>query len=146
MRRKEANQFRLLNLRHDLGVQLLALYLLLVIPVLTATLIFDRVAGQQIRAEVRASDLSLARAIATETDLSLRDALDAVRNLAQYPAVIASNPQGMAAIFATLRDARPEVNLVYRLDSDGTMVYHYPEGPGSTVGQDFSFRDYFRAR
>jgi C4-dicarboxylate-specific signal transduction histidine kinase len=24
------------------------------------------------------------------------------------------------------------------------MLYHYPEGPGSTVGVDFSFRDYFR--
>jgi hypothetical protein len=64
MQRKAAGLSRLLALRHDLGVQVLALYLLLVIPVLTATLIFDRVAGQNIQAEVRTSDISLARAIA----------------------------------------------------------------------------------
>jgi PAS domain S-box-containing protein len=106
-------------------------------------LIFDLVVGQRIQAEIRASDLSLARAIATETELSLQGALRAVENLSEAPGVIAAKPAAMQPIFAAVSGARPDVNLVYRLNESGTMVYHYPAGPGSTVGQDFSFRDYF---
>lgn len=136
--------FSLLHLRRDLGIQLLTLYLLLVIPALTAILIFDAITGRQIQAEVKASDLSLTRAIAKETDQRLQSALVAVENLATYPAVIASDPQGMEAIFAIASSARPDVNLIYRLTPQGMMLYHYPPGPSSTVGTDFSFREYFK--
>jgi PAS domain S-box-containing protein len=50
----------------------------------------------------------------------------------------------MADIFSTLINVRSDVNLVYRLGPDGIMLYHYPEGPESTVGRDFSFREYFQ--
>lgn len=133
-----------LSLQRDLGLQLLALYLLFVGPVVVAALIFDHVASQRIESDVKAADLALARAIAQETNTALGDALQSVENLASYQEVISMDKRGMEAIFTTLMSARPDVNLVYRLDSQGLMVFHVPLGPGTTVGQDFSFRDYYQ--
>ena len=131
-------------LRRDLSLQLLALYLLFVGPVVIASVIFDRQATQRLESDVEASDQALARAIALETSAALESALLSVRQLAEYPAVIAADPAGMENIFQILLNTRSDVNLVYRLGADGTMIYHYPAGgPSSTVGQDFSFRDYF---
>ncbi len=132
------------SIRHDLGLQLLALYLLFVGPVVVASLIFDRLASQRIEDDVKAADLALARAIAQETNTALDHALQAVENLAGYPDVILQEKDGMLSLFTTLMSARPDVNLVYRLDEKGIMIFHVPTGPGSTVGDDFSFRDYFQ--
>jgi PAS domain S-box-containing protein len=129
---------------NDLGIQLLALYLLLIVPFLLTLLIFDGLVGQRIREDVQTSDLSLARAIAQETDLSIGNALNMVAGLATYPGVIEADPSKMEPLFQVILNTRPDVNLVYRLDAKGTMIYHYPTGPGSTVGEDFSFRDYFQ--
>jgi signal transduction histidine kinase len=128
----------------DLGVQLLALYLLLTLPFLLTLWIFDGLVGQRIREDVQTSDLSLAQAIAQETDLSIGTALNMVEGLAAYPGVINANSAEMEGIFRTILDTRPDVNLVYRLDAKGMMTFHYPIGPGSTVGTDFSFRDYYQ--
>ncbi len=102
---------RLFLFHHDLGIQLLALYLLLIVPFLLALLIFD---------------------------------LTMVAGLAPYPSVIEADPTEMESLFQVVLNTRPDVNLVYRLDAKGTMLYHSPRGPGSTVGDDFSFRDYFQ--
>ena len=75
----------------DLGLQLLALYLFLVIPFLMTLWVFDSLVGERIRTDVEANDLALANAIAQETYLSLQNALQAVEELASYPAVIASD-------------------------------------------------------
>ena len=131
-------------IRRDLGLQLLALYLLFVAPVILASILFDRVASRRLENDVKASDLAIARAIAQETDTNIKNALLAVQELAGYPAVINADQAGMETLFKNLMTARPDVNLVYRLDTDGMMVFHYPTGPGSTVGEDFSFRDYFK--
>ncbi len=131
--------------RRDLGLQLLALYLLLIIPFLLTLWVFYGLVGQRIRADVQTSDLALAQAIAQETDLSIGNALDMVAGLARYPGVTETNEQEMAELFDVILTTHPNINLVYRLDADGIMVYHYPEGPTSTVGIDFSFRDYFEA-
>ncbi len=128
----------------DLGLQLLALYLLLIIPFLLTLWIFDGLVGQRIREDVQTSDLSLAQAIAQETDLSIGTALNMVAGLASYPGVVAADIPSMEGIFQTILNTRPDVNLVYRLDASGRMFYHYPTGPGSTIGDDFSFRDYFQ--
>ncbi|MEW5941881.1 MAG: hypothetical protein AB1750_19635, partial [Chloroflexota bacterium] len=120
----------------DLGLQLLALYLLLIIPFLLTLWIFDGLVGQRIRADVQTSDLALAQAIAQETDLSIGNALDVISGLGTYPGVIESDQGEMADLFATILTTHPNVNLVYRLDAQGIMVYHYPEGPTSTVGVD----------
>jgi PAS domain S-box-containing protein len=50
----------------------------------------------------------------------------------------------MDEVFSVIFNTTPDVNLVYRLDANGIMLYHYPAGPTSTVGNDFSFRDYFQ--
>ncbi|GAB4482240.1 MAG: hypothetical protein OHK0031_04760 [Anaerolineales bacterium] len=131
-------------LRENLGLQLWALYLLLVFPVIISLVIFDRVAGERIQKDVIASDLALARAIAQETQFTLKNALSAVRQLGEQPAVLRADPAGMDEIFSLMTLARLDVSLIYRLDAAGWMVYHYPTGPVSTVGRDFSFREYFR--
>lgn len=133
--------------RSDLRLRMLSLYLLFVIPVVIAALAFERIALPRLEAEIKASELALARAIAQETNTILDSSLQAVRQLEQYPEIIQADPAGMEEIFKILQAARPDVNLVYRLDANGIMLYHFPTGPGSTVGQDFSGRDYFqRAR
>ncbi len=129
---------------NDLGGQLLILYLVIIIPALGILLGFDYLAGQRIQIDVRANDLSLARAIALETDLSIIKSLETVEGLSSYPGVMDSSITEMRRIFMLLMQTRSDVNLVYRLDSEGTMLYHYPEGPGSTVGDDFSYRDYYQ--
>jgi PAS domain S-box-containing protein len=128
----------------DLGLQLFALYLLLIIPFLIALLIFDGLVGQRIREDVQASDLSLARSIAQEVDLTITQALGTVEGLSTYPGVIQADAGEMEKVFNVILNTSPDVNLVYRLDANGIMLYHYPEGPSSTVGTDFSFRDYFQ--
>lgn len=135
---------RWLSLNRDLGLQLLALYLLLIVPILITLLIFNQLVGVRIRENIEANDLSLARAIAQETDISINNSLKAVRELATYPDVIQANPAGMQQLFSIMLSTRPDVNLIYRLSDKGIMLYHFPTGPGSTVGVDFSFRDYFQ--
>ena len=125
-------------------MQLLALYLVFLAPVVVASLVFDRLASQRIESDAKAADLAVAHAIAQETNTSLDYALKSVENLAAYPPVISADKAGMEMLFSTLMSARPDVNLVYRLDARGIMDYHYPTGPGSTVGTDFSFRDYYK--
>jgi signal transduction histidine kinase/HAMP domain-containing protein len=135
---------RRIPFRGDLGLQLLALYLLFVLPVAGAALVFDRIASQRLQQDVQAADLGLARAIALETDATLSAALHSVQGLADNPAVLEMDIPGMQTVFSQLARTRPDVNLIYRLGPDGLMIYHYPEGPGSTVGVDFSYRDYFQ--
>jgi PAS domain S-box-containing protein len=132
------------TLRRDLGFQLLALYLLFVGPVVLASLVFDHLAAQRLEADVKATDLGLARAIAQETNTAMDSSMEAVRQLAKNPAVIAADPEGMQELFQFLLGVRSDINLIYRLSNDGRMLYHYPTGPGSTVGWDFSFRDYYK--
>lgn len=134
-----------LRFHRDLGWQLLALYLLLIIPLLVTLWFFDSVVGERIQNDVAANDLSLARAIAQETDLSISNALAAVEELANYPEVVAADIDSMQLLFDVVLNTRPDVNLVYRLDANGIMLYHSPAEPSSTVGVDFSFRDYFQS-
>ena len=128
----------------DLGLQLLALYLLLIIPFLITLWIFDGLIGVRIREDVQASDLSLAQSISQEVDLAISKALTTVQGLAKYPEVIQTDPKGMEDLFQLVINTSPDINLVYRLDAKGIMSYHYPAGPTSTVGEDFSFREYFQ--
>ncbi|MEW6405462.1 MAG: cache domain-containing protein, partial [Chloroflexota bacterium] len=135
---------RWLSIHRDLGLQLFAIYLLLIVPFLITLLVFDRLVGLRIREDMGANDLSLARAIAQETDISIDNSLRAVAELATYREVIAADEEAMEGLFKVAFDTRPEANLIYRLDEKGIMLYHYPPGPSSTVGDDFSFRDYFQ--
>lgn len=131
--------------RQSLALRLLALYLLFVVPVLGVALLFDVQASRRLQADVSAADLSLAEAIALETDALLLKAQQAVEAFARMPAVVEMDLGGMEKAFGTGAAARQDINLFYRLDADGIMIFHYPTGPGSTVGVDFSFREYFQA-
>ncbi|RME82690.1 MAG: GAF domain-containing protein [Caldilineae bacterium] len=132
------------SVRNSLGVQLLVLYVLFFGPVLTGALIFNYAARSRLEADVKAANLALAKAIALETSASLENAARTVENLAREPAVRENDVEGMRALFSHVAAARSDVNLIYRLDADGIMVYHYPEAGRSTVGVDFSFRQYFQ--
>lgn len=136
---------RAFPLRRDLGLQLLALWLMFVLLVVLAVIVFEGFASRRLAADIRAADLALARAVAQETDVAMENALTAVRQLGAYPEVIEAQQPDMAQLFAILLSGRNDVNLIYRLDAQGIMRYHYPVAPGSTVGDDFSFRDYFQA-
>lgn len=127
----------------DLRLQLLVLYLLFVIPIFILTIVFYYSASQRLRGDVAAADLSLARAIALETDAMLLKVKDAVEAFAKVPAVIQADPAGMESAFTAGAAARQDINLFCRLSNDAIMLYQYPPSPNSTVGQDFSFRDYF---
>ncbi len=144
LRQLRLHGFNGTSLRDDLGLQILALYLLFFVPVLFGALLFDNVSRINLENDVRAADLALAQAIALETNASLANAVHTVENLAQQPTVIDADTSGMVEIFRSVALARSDVNLVYRLGADGIMIYHYPEGPSSTVGVDFSFREYFQ--
>lgn len=129
--------------QQDFGLKLMALYILFVGPVIAAMLWIAHTTQSNLEDNIKAADLALARSIAQETDFAMRNALLAIEELSSYDAVIESNVAGMAEIFNNFMSARPEVNLVYRLDEAGQMVFHHPIGPTSTVGDDFSFREYF---
>lgn len=131
------------TLRANLGLQLLALYMLFVVPALAAALAFDVLAGSRLERDVRAADLALARSIALESDAALGNALRTVARLAETPAALSLDSTVLPPLFSAVKTARDDVDLVYLLDARGIMVYHYPEGPGSTVGQGFAFRDYY---
>ncbi len=135
---------RWLYLYRDLGVQLLALYLLLIVPFLITLLVFNQLVGVRIRENVEANDLSLAHAIAQETNNSINNSLQAVQELAAYPEVVQADSAGMDRLFSVAMNTHPNMNLIYRLSPSGIMLYHYPTGPGSTVGVDFSFRQYYQ--
>jgi hypothetical protein len=115
--------------RRDLGLQLLALYLLFVLPVVAAALIFDRAAGAQLERDVQAADLALGRSIALETDAFLQQALAAIDAVAHLPEVQSGDPAQFAPLFAAASAARSDINLFYFLDATGRMRYHYPVGP-----------------
>ena len=130
--------------RRDLGLQILSVYAIFLFPILIYGGIFDYVAGERLRNDAMAADLSLSRAIAQETDTILTSALYAVEQLGNYPGVITVDETAMQSLFSEFFTVRLDVNLVYRLDGTGLMVYHNPEGPSSTLGNDFSFRDYYQ--
>lgn len=132
------------KIQRDFGLQLLVLYLLLVIPSLSIIIVFDVVESQRIEQEAIARDLTLAKALARQTDIFVSNALNAVEELSKYPAVRSGSIENLPALFAIIQGSRSDIDLIYRLDSIGRMIYHYPAGATSTIGNDFSFRSYFQ--
>lgn len=132
--------------QRDLSLRLLSFYLVFVGILVIAALAFENLASNRLEDDVQRADLALARAVAQETNTFMDNALDAIQAISAYPAVMAADIPAMEPLFSALASARPDVNLVYRLNADGIMRYHYPvEGVESTVGTDFSFRDYFQS-
>ena len=95
---------RTFRLRRDLGLQLLALSVLFIGMVVVGTLLFESLAGQRLEADVKAADLALVRAIARETDIAMRNALEAMRQLGEQPAVLDADP--VYKMFPRLKERR----------------------------------------
>lgn len=132
--------------QRDLSLRLLAFYLGFVGIVVVAAMGFENLASTRLENDVKRADLALARAVAQETNTFMDNALTAIQAISAYPAVYAADIPAMEPLFGALASARPDVNLVYRLDANGIMLYHFPTaGVESTVGTDFSFRDYFQS-
>ncbi len=131
--------------RRDVRVQVVLMYAAMVAVVLAGFWQMARFAEQRLVADVEAADRALAQSIALETETSLRFALEAVAALAREDAVLNRDRRRLEVLFGTAMTARRDLILVYLLAEDGTMLFHYPLGPGSTVGWNFAFRDYFQA-
>lgn len=126
-------------------MQLLSIYLLLIVPFIIGLYFITKVTGERVEQEVQATDLSLARAVAQGTNITIRNALDAVEILSQYPAVIEADPEGMSEVFRVIMSGRPDIELIYRMDADGSILYYYPLGPRSILGAEYAYRDDYKS-
>lgn len=126
-------------------MQLLSIYLLLIVPFIIGLYFITKVTGERVEQEVQVTDLSLARAVAQGTNITIRNALDAVEILSQYPAVIEADPEGMSEVFRVIMSGRPDIELIYRMDADGSILYYYPLGPRSILGAEYAYRDYYKS-
>ena len=131
-------------LKNDLGLTLMALYILFMGPLVVAILIIAHSTQTRLEENIRAADFALARSIAQTTDLSMRNAMKTTRGLKSYSAVSQSDLEEMDILFSTVMHSRPETDLVYRLDQNGRMIFHYPVGPPKTINEDFSMMDFFQ--
>lgn len=132
------------RIRSDLSLQILALYTLLLIPIVVGALVFDRYSVERLRQDVMSEKVALAKAIAQETETTIQNSLTAIDQLSQQDAVLDADIAALEPIFDQVYRVRPEVNLIYRLGPDGIMLFHFPVGPSSTLGIDFSHRDYYQ--
>ena len=109
--------------KRDLRLQLLILYLLFVALVFSLTLLFYINAGQRLRVDVAAADLSLARAIALETDTSLLNLKETAQTFAEMPAIKQIDLAEMDRIFSTGLATRSDLSGFHRLSADGQIQY-----------------------
>ncbi|MEP6774677.1 MAG: cache domain-containing protein, partial [Chloroflexota bacterium] len=113
-------------LRRSLLRQLLGVYLIFVSAVLGTGLAVNFIVQDRLRSEVQSSDLALAQAIALETDDSLHDARDALRDMAAVPVVRNGDASGMLTAFRAFKAARKDVDRIYWLDANGIMGVSVP--------------------
>ncbi len=130
---------------HDLRTTLLAAYGLLIGWLVALGLLFHFWSADRLLRDAEASNRALAQAVGLETEAWLQDAIQGVEALARMEAVRRHDLRALPALFAPAFSARPDALMLFLLDRRGVMRYHYPEGPGSTVGWDFSFWNYFQA-
>ena len=125
----------------------MVLYIIFVGLMVVVTLSFARQTRRRLEEDIKATDLALARSIAQDTDVEMRNALQAVRELATSNSVLESDPYEMEDLFQTIMKVRPDISYIHRLNSQGFMLYHFPQEPVSHIGSDFSYQEYFqRAR
>ncbi|MEM9777362.1 MAG: hypothetical protein AAF902_22480, partial [Chloroflexota bacterium] len=134
----------MIRYRQDLSFQLLILYLVFVGSILILVLAFYRRETTRLLNEVKEADLSLAKAVALETnDIFLR-AQHASLSFAQMPAVVEASAGQMEALFTAGSTSREDVNRIARISRSGVMQYHYPSNININIGQDFSFEPYYQ--
>src|SRR5579859_1340488 len=129
--------------RQKISLQLLSLYLLFVIPVLLGGVglyVFQQNALPQ---NALQADLALSQAVAVEVGTNLRAATETVSEFSTAQAARTLDLKQLASIFANASNAHPDINLYFVCDPSGKMIINYPFSP-STIGQNFSSRDYFQ--
>jgi len=130
-------------IRQKIGPQLLSLYLLFIIPVLlggAGLYVFQQSVLTQ---NAYQADLALAQAVALEVGANLQAATEIDEELSTTQAAKNLDLQQLSYIFANSSHAHPNISLYYVCDPSGNMLINYPYSQ-STIGENFSFRDYFQ--
>jgi PAS domain S-box-containing protein len=130
-------------MRRSLLVQLLGTYGLFVAIVLGAGLLVNSIVQRQLQVEAQRADLALARAIALQIDIQLRNARNALNELVWLDDVREGDDAQKSAAFRAFKAARQDVDRVYWLDETGVMRVSVPTNP-RTLGTDFSEERLFR--
>lgn len=130
--------------RRSLLAQLLGVYLLFVAAIFAADYKVNDVAQQQVTAQVQTTDLAVAQEISRETDNKIRGAESTLIRLSRLPAVRQGNLSEMADAFRSFRAARPDVDLVYWLDSNGVLQLSIPSN-ARTLGESFAAEPIFNS-
>src|SRR5579872_666678 len=130
-------------IRQKISLQLLSLYLLFIIPVLlggAGLYVFQQSVLTQ---NAFQSDLALSQAVALEVGANLRATTEIDSELSSTQAAKDLNLPQLSSIFANAYRAHPNISLYYVCDPSGNMLINYPFHQ-STIGENFSFRDYFQ--
>ncbi len=112
-------------IRRSLLIQLLSVYLLFVIVVLTGGVVVDALVEQQLRNDAQVSDQALAQEIALQTSVQLHDAEDALISLGKL-VVQTPTSDAITTDFRTFQAARNTVDHVYWLDPLGGITVAWP--------------------
>ena len=112
-------------IRRSLLVQLLSVYLLFVVVVLTGGIAVDALVEQQLRNDAQVSDQALAQEIALQTSVQLHDAEDALISLGKL-VVQTHTSDAIITDFRTFQAARNTVDHVYWLDPLGGITVAWP--------------------
>jgi signal transduction histidine kinase len=124
-------------MRQSLLVQLLGMYGGFVAAVLIVGLLVNSIVQQQLRTEVQRADLDLARAIALELDVRMRNARSALAELARLDAIRHGDTAAMASAFRAFKAARQDIDRIYWIDAAGIMQVSEP-ATARTLGTDYS--------
>ena len=130
-------------IQQKIGLQLLSLYLLFIIPVLlggAGLYVFQQSVLTQ---NAYQADLALAQAVALEVGANLQAATEIDSELSTTQAAKHLDLQQLSSIFSNASHAHPNISLYYVCDPAGNMLINYPFTQ-STIGENFSFRDYFQ--
>src|SRR5947209_238828 len=130
-------------IRQKISLQLLSLYLLFVIPVLLGGAGLYVFQQNVLTQNAFQSDLGLAQAVALEVGTNLRAATEIDSELSASQAAKDLDLKQLASVFANSAHTHPDISLYYVCDPTGKMIINYPFSP-STIGQNFSFNDYFQ--
>ncbi len=130
-------------IRQKIGLQLLSLYLLFVLPILVGGAGLYLFQYTVLTQNAFQSDLGLAQAVALESEANVRAAAEIDLGLATSQAAINLNFNQLTSLFTNAFGAHPDISLYFVCDPSGKMIINYPTSP-ATIGQNFSFRDYFQ--
>ncbi len=123
-------------IRQSLLVQMVGVYLVFVLVVLSAGMAVNTLVERQLREQVQASDLALAQEISLETRETLVSAERSVAELSALGSVQTRRIPAMVEDFQAFMAARNDVDHVYWIDPVGVILLAVPS-TGITLGAQF---------